>query len=374
MLWIMDENNHQQIDKLVNKLTLESGFPGSVIITQGNDVTYDSYKYDLTRPFAKQININTSFNLSSGAKVFTAIALFKLASEQILSLDEKITTYLGHKYKFLDSEITVKHLITHFSGVEEYFNEFEENGYEKLWKIVPAYNVRNTTDYECLINNIEMRFKPGEMYQYNNAGFIILGIIVEKLSAMKFVDYVEENIFKQVDMSRAGYFELDKLPDYAVIGNVYDNSSQCWKSNIYMIPARGGGEGGAFCSANDLNKLWRSIRNNTLLGGKVTQEFLRPQIQDGCDGEWFYAHGFWVNFVENEVFKYSCVGEDPGCSVRFNYYHEYDISIAVMSNVSQGSGKLSVEIQRLLFKEVNWESDQPATLQACNIALDNCTG
>src|SRR5690606_12546631 len=108
-----------------------------------------------------------------------------------------------------------------------------------------------------------MKFAPGERFQYNNAGFIVLGLIVEKATGQAFTDFVEENIFSRAGMGKSGYFRLDRLPKEAAFGYIEEENS--WRTNQYAIPVKGGPDGGAFVTAGDMAAFWERLMDFTLL-------------------------------------------------------------------------------------------------------------
>lgn len=137
-----------------------------------------------------------------------------------------------------------------------------------------------------------MKFKVGERFHYNNAGYILLGLIVEEASQLKFSEYVEEHIFKKVDMSNASYFEFDSLPRHTALSYI-DLPNGKWKTNIYSLPVKGGADGGAFVTVNDMENWWVSILNNWLLNEEHTNKLLTPYVKTN-NKNGFYGYGVWI--------------------------------------------------------------------------------
>lgn len=82
------------------------------------------------------------------------------------------------------------------------------------------YNVTAPDSFLPLFQNLPMKFEPGAQFSYSNAGFIVLGLIVEKLTGLRFNDYVEEHIFRACGMHDSGYFRMEQLPERTAIGYV----------------------------------------------------------------------------------------------------------------------------------------------------------
>ena len=116
-----------------------------------------------------------------------------------------------------------------------------------------------------------MMFAPGTKFHYNNAGFIILGLIIEEQTGIKFTEYIEKNIFNPIGMNDSGYFSLDRLPRHTALGYIKDETNQNWRTNAYSIPIKGGADGGAYVTAPDMLKFWVALFNNEILGKEYTK-------------------------------------------------------------------------------------------------------
>ena len=84
--------------------------------------------------------------------------------------------------------------------------------FEELWIKNPMYLIRSLKDFLPLFQNQPMKLSVGERFHYNNAGYILLGLIIEQTSQIKFADYIKEHIFKRSGMAESGYYEFDSLP------------------------------------------------------------------------------------------------------------------------------------------------------------------
>ena len=89
--------------------------------------------------------------------------------------------------------------------------------YDELWKDYPNYKIRKSEDLIPLFIDKPMMYPVGENFQYNNTGYVVLGIIIEKISKQGFDEYLTENIFIPCGMENTGYYELDRLPAKKVI-------------------------------------------------------------------------------------------------------------------------------------------------------------
>lgn len=309
-------------------------FSGTVLVKDKDEIYADvSYGYANR---AEQLNNvpGTRYGIASGCKLFTAIAICQLVGEGKISFDTKVTDYLSFDFPHFDEHITVHHLLTHTSGVPDYFDEEVMDYFEELWIDNPMYHLRRLEDFLPLFQNGHMKFRPGERFHYNNAGFILLGLIVEKASGLPFKEYVQQRVFEKAGMIDSGYFALDSLPGKTAIGYI-DNEDGTWKTNAYSIPVQGGSDGGAFVTAKDMAKLWNSLLNYQLLSKEITGQLLNSHAKEE-NGD-YYGYGVWIEKAGDDVVKYHVMGYDPGVSFHSAYYPKTDISLVVCSNKSVGA-------------------------------------
>lgn len=260
------------IDLVEKKIKNMKDFLGVIHIRKARKTIYEkAYGFaDISNE--RWNNINTRFGIASGAKLLTAIAVCKLVEQGKLKFDSLLKDYLD-----FDNNVTVKNLLTHTSGLPDYFDEEELSDFSKLWNNIPMYMMKEPKDFLSIIKNKITMFKPGEKFHYNNGAFVILAFIVEKVSGIQFIDFVKENVFDVLEMDSSGYFSMDMLPKNCAYG--YEkNSEGTLKTNIYSIPIIGGGDGGVFVTAYDVSKLWDGLLGYKLLSKDITNELLTPQI------------------------------------------------------------------------------------------------
>ena len=274
--------------------------------------------------------VDTRFGIASGCKIFTAVAICQLAEEGKLAFDDKLSGLLPNI--FPDFDVTVHQLLTHTSGIPDYFDEDVMGDFEELWIKNPMYLMKAGMDFVSLFKDKPMMFEPGVRFHYNNAGFIALGLIVEKVSGRAFTDYVEERIFAAAGMSASGYFRLDQLPAQTAFGYIDEGDS--WRTNQYALPIKGGADGGAFVTADDMALFWTRLMDYSLMSKEMTERMLTPHAGDE-DNE--YGYGVWIERNDGEVEKYHVMGYDPGVSFHSGYYPADRSILTVLSNKSKGA-------------------------------------
>lgn len=140
-------------------------------------------------------------------------------------------------------------------------------------------------------------------------------------------------------MSRSGYFELDNLPSNTAIGYI-DFPDGTWKTNIYSLPVKGGSDGGAFVTVNDMVNFWEALLKHELLSPPITQRMLTVHTMvDNNDN--FYGYGVWIaKNTEDEIIKYHVMGYDPGVNFHSAYYPRKSI-IAVICFPIDHQGRIT---------------------------------
>lgn len=282
------------------------------------------------------IQMNTRFGIASGCKLFTAIAICQLVEQGKLTFNTKLQDCLTIELPHFDQAITIHHLLTHTAGIPDYFDEEVMDDFEELWIAQPMYLMRSLSDFLPLFQNHPMKLTVGERFHYNNAGYILLGLIIEKISKMTFEDYITQNVFQKANMLDSGYFELDALPNNTALGYI-DLEGGSWKTNIYSVPVKGGADGGAFTTVEDISRLWEALMSYRLINPRLTQQLLTPYINTDEDYDRFYGYGVWIDQKENVISKYHVMGYDPGVSFHSAYYPLQSSVSVVCVNQSEGA-------------------------------------
>jgi len=324
-----------------------NSFSGTALVKDNEKILLDiSFGYANRSERLKNLT-STRYGIASGCKLFTSISICQLVEKGLLSFDSTLSECLDINFPNWDEKITIHHLLTHTSGIPDYFDEEVMDDFEELWINHPMYHIRCSRDFLPLFQNEHMKSKMGERFHYNNAGYILLGLVVEQLSGLSFTDYVEANIFKKAGMVNSGYYAFDALPENTAIGYI-DNSDGTWKSNIYSLPVKGGPDGGAYVTAKDMVRLWEALINHKLLNEALTNQLLtaHTQVKEGS----FYGYGIWIKKNENGIVKYHVMGYDPGVSFHSAYFPNSSFKVVVCSNKSAGAFDIMNRIEEELTK------------------------
>jgi CubicO group peptidase (beta-lactamase class C family) len=336
-------SKHIELYNFIHESCKELDFSGVVLVKQGTEVLSESAHDFANRSDRLPNTPGTRFGIASGSKLFTSIGIGQLVEKGVLSFNTRLKDCLDIDFPHFDDGVTIHHLLTHTSGIPDYFDEEVMTDFEELWKETPVYHMRSLGDFLPFFQSNRMKFAPGDRFHYNNAGFILLGLIIEQQTGKSFTDHIESEIFQKAGMDRSGYFSLDRLPHSTAFGYIEDKEENTWRTNLYSIPVKGGADGGAFITASDMMSLWEALFSYKLVNEETTRKLLTPHVH--VNGEVHYGYGIWMNQRDDEIYKFHVMGYDPGVSFRSSYYPQLDLKLAIPSNRESGPFEVTKAIE-----------------------------
>jgi len=194
-----------------------------------------------------------------------------------------------------------------------------------------------------------MKFPPGERFEYCNAGYLLLGLVIEIAAGVDFYEWMSQEIFAPAGMRDTGFFELDRLPPRTALGYLPIEGSEAWRTNIYSIPVRGAPDGGLFTTAGDVLRFHTALESSRLLSPDLTRTFLSPQLLVPNEVDTWYGFGLWHGKTKQGVRKIQMSGMDPGTLFYFIHYPEADAQIGLFSNTEGGYRGLREAFEEQLF-------------------------
>jgi CubicO group peptidase (beta-lactamase class C family) len=304
-------------------------FSGVISVRKDKEtIIRNSYGYaDINNKIPNEIE--TKFATASAGKVFVAVGILQLIQKGKLNSNDTIGNILDFDLKSIDKGITIRQLLNHTSGIPDYFDESTMEEYAELWQDFPNYKIRKSMDLLPLFIDKPMMYKAGEKFQYNNTGFVVLGLVIEKITGMLFDDYLSINVFEPCGMLNTGYYELDRLPAKCANSYIYDTQRKGYYTNIYSVDVKGTGAGGAFTTVIDVEKFWDNLLNGKLLPPDLLREMLSLQSNDDDD---YYGYGIWLEKTKEGTLEPWFQGCDPGVSFLSSYDRNQKINITLISN------------------------------------------
>lgn len=314
-------------------------FSGVVSISKnGKSIFKSAYGYaDL--PNERRNKVDTKFGTASAGKAFIAVAIMKLIEEGKLRFDSCIGNILDFDLKQVSKKVNITQLLNHTSGIPDYFDESIMEEYAELWADFPNYRIRTSADLIPLFINKPMMYEPGEKFQYNNTGYVVLGLIIESITRVPFDEFLSNAIFKPCGMGNTGYYELDRLPANCANAYILDERRNEYYTNIYSVDVKGTGAGGAFTTVDDIESFWMQIGN--VVSKQSVSKMLSSQVESGE-----YGYGFWLRTSDGkEPYPYF-QGSDPGVSF-ISSFDNAGLFIAITSNFGNNVWRIHRELRDL---------------------------
>ncbi len=256
-----------RVDGLHDFLTGED-FSGVVLLRRGDDTVFEG-AYGLASPRWGVPNaMDTRFDTASITKLFTSVAVLQLVGRGKLDLDTSIHAYADLSGTTISPEITLRHLLTHTSGIADDADEEAGEDYAELWVDKPSYSVMTTRDFLPQFAHKEPLASPGEQCRYCNVGYVLAGLAVEHASGQSYRDYVVDEIFTKAGMVSSGFFDRRDAEPNVAEGFDPDEDGRLVQ-NIFKYPPIGSPDGGAHVTAGDLIRFidgdegWRAAAEPT---------------------------------------------------------------------------------------------------------------
>jgi CubicO group peptidase (beta-lactamase class C family) len=332
-----------RLKKYLKKLDRLDFFSGSVLVAKGNTILFEaSYGYSNKKRNTKN-NANTSFNLASTTKSFTGVAIAKLAEQGKLNFTDPISKYIPEYPKDIADQVTIHHLLTHTSGIElddyEPFNIENDNAKN----LTEALHVQ-VKHIDSLNNGRRKNFKVLNKYDYSNEEYVLLGVIIERVSGMSYGAYIEQAIFTPLQMHNS-FADIQKLAKHQnkAIGYTYKDAHINYVDGIrrvydladkYLAP-----DGGIYATPRDLYTYLKAINNHTLVS-KESQELLfgkHAKFFDVPQESRYYGYGFAINRI-GKALTIGHGGVRPGVGSQMEYYPKEDYYVIVLSNYGSMAG------------------------------------
>ena len=337
--------NESAIEAVVQQQIAAAPFSGVVLVHERGQTIF-ARAYGLAqRSEALPNMLDTRFATASGSKTFTSVAICQLVARGLLAFDTPLTACVPIPLPF-DPTVTIHQLLTHTSGIPDYFDEAVEDDYEAFWHNVPVYRMRSPADFLPLFHDRPMQFAPGSRFHYNNAGFVVLALVVEHVAAMPFHRYVTHHVFEAAGMADSGYFATDQLPPRTAYGYIEDAMDGTWRTNIFAVPIIGGGDGGAYATGADIIAFWAALLDHRLLPESLTHAMLAQHAH--AHEQVHSGYGIWITRRGNGALTYTMRGGDPGVTFSSSCYPERGVQIVAIGNVSGGAGAITTALEPLL--------------------------
>jgi CubicO group peptidase (beta-lactamase class C family) len=312
----------KDVDQLATRLAAEDRFSGVILIAKDGKPLFQKAYGFADREQKIPNNLNTKFRIGSMNKMFTSVAIAQLVQQKKLKYSDTLAQVLpDYPDKDAAAKITVHQLLTHTSGLGDFFGEKFDSQKD---------NLHSLKDYLALFAGEKLKFEPGSQFSYSNAGMIVAGLIVERVSGQNYFDYVRDHIFKPAGMNDSGTFEKDKPQPNQSKGYMQDNGK--WVSNYESLPMIGSSAGGGDSTAPDLLRFDQALRSHKLLSPELTSLITTGKVDVDMPGE-KYAYGFEESNEDGKRIV-GHGGGAPGMNCDLRMFWDSGYTTIVMSNFS----------------------------------------
>lgn len=320
----------KEFEEYTNELVKDNHVPGAAVaISENNEIIY-------AKGFGvRDVNANepvdpcTIFGIASVSKSFAALAIMELQDKGMLSVDDPVVKYIPQwRISGVDdmSDIKISHLLSHTTGVPPMKRR------EELVKFTEHLEAFETEQLELL-------GRPGEYLSYCNDTFLLLGLIIQDLTGKLFTRHMTVEILDKLEMNRSTY-SLEDLRKFDNVSVPYVYNEQTCSLEQVPWPQLGNYEVGGGIRSNVLDLMNYSqvylnsgtFKGKTIVSPEAIQRMLQPVYKIGRNTYYCYALKVTPDYEGVTLVEHG--GSQPGVSSNFGFVPETNLSVAVLTNVS----------------------------------------
>jgi CubicO group peptidase (beta-lactamase class C family) len=309
---LADAQDVARMEQLIQARVDNKTFMGSVLVARGDEVVLSKGYGSANLEWNIANTPATKFRLGSVTKQFTAAAILLLAERGKLAIEDPLAKHWPSAPAAWNG-ITLFHLLTHSSGIANVTSDSDFAQW-KMHASTPEQTIAHVHDKP-------LELKPGERMSYSNSNYVLLGLIVERLSGQSYADFMRDNVFKPLGMNDTGYdVSATILPRRAAgYGPGFVNAPY----TDMTVPH---GAGGLYSTTEDLLRWTQGLFGGRLLSAASLEKMTTPFKGD-------YAFGVLVTTAGGRK-MISHAGGIEGFNTQLAYYPETEITVAVLANVN----------------------------------------
>jgi CubicO group peptidase (beta-lactamase class C family) len=320
-----------QVDRYMRSQMAGLGIPGaSVGVIKGGKLIksagYGFANLELKSPATPE----TVYELGSLTKQFTAAAVMLLVEEGKVDLNDSVTNYFPDAPASWKG-ITVRHLLTHTSGIQ---NHVGAPGFMDRFKTDLLFNTSpSLPELTRMFYELPLEFEPGETWAYDNTGFILLGLMIEKVSGKDYFTFLSERLFKPLGMNATVSTNPKPITPNRASG--YDRvANGTFENRGILMPGIALSAGSVISTVSDMAK-WHAALNSVkiLKPSSLKQMWSVTRTNDGSIAPFDYGFGWFIDdFNGHRIVQHS--GGTPGFSTVFYRFIDDDLAVIVLTNRS----------------------------------------
>jgi D-alanyl-D-alanine carboxypeptidase len=306
----------------IDDLVKQDRFSGTVLVTKNGKVALSGAYGMADREKNVPNALDTKFRIGSMNKMFTATSILQLVQAGKIQLSDPFGKYItDYPNKEVSSKVSIEQLLTHTGGTGDIFGtQFDEHRKE----------LRTLQDYVNLYGKRGLEFPPGSRLEYSNYGFLLLGVVIDRISGKRYYDYVSENVYAPAGMTSTGSLpENENVPGRSIGYTAMGTGSL--HPNTDTLPYRGTSAGGGYSTVEDLQRFASALLSHKLLNAEYTDLLTTGKVETPGRGK--YAFGFSDEGAESGIRHFGHGGGAPGMNGDLQIYPQSGYVIAVLSNL-----------------------------------------
>lgn len=322
----------KQIDSIFSAVTSKTE-PGLAVVIRKDSRTVFEQGYGMRDLRSNlPIDVYSNFRIASFTKQFTAMAIMLLVHEGKLRYEDRVTEIFP-EFPAYGRQITIRNLLNHTSGLEDYEDLLMKEYQGRSWQTIPQIDDEGVL--ALLEHQSGTKFPPGSKWEYCNGGYVVLSKVVSKVSGQPFRDFLHNRIFLKLNMRNTLVFQYGKN-QVANRAYGYTNDNGVWLETDQSPTSATLGDGAIYSSVDDLIKWDDALRSHSLLSEKEFQPAVTPvEIpgQSSISGKENEGYGFgWFLDTYRGRQRMWHTGGTIGFQAVIERFPDSNLTIVVLAN------------------------------------------
>ena len=287
----------QEVDRIVKHYHQEYQFNGTVLVSKAGEVAFKGAYGMANREWNIPHSADTRFRVGSITKQFTAALILQLVSEGRIDLEAPLSRYVPEYPAKVADRVTVHQLLTHTSGIRSYTSmpNFRKDASRDPYPPV---------EFVKFFANEPLDFEPGAKFQYNNSGYFLLGVIIEKVTGNSYTEELKERIFGPLGMTGSGYDLHDALIEKRA--SAYDARLDGYRNSAYLDMSLPYAAGSLYSTVEDLYTWDRALAAGNVLSPEMSEKMFKAHVKSGPEPD---SSSYGYGWVIEEAAKPGVDGE-----------------------------------------------------------------
>lgn len=329
---------NQEIASRLDAYLTDAGFTGSVLVAKDGIILLSKGYGQADRNKKIPNTGQTKFRIASVTKQFTAVAILILQSRGKLDLQDSVCDYISN-CPAAWQPITLHHLLTHTSGIPDYYSSPDWTNYQAT-PIAPSALIEHFIDEP-------LDFQPGAMWKYSNSGYVALGAIIEQVSGTSYENFIKDNILDPLKMRDTGY--LENIGDLAIgYPDAFTTQPDDFEDSSTLFAS-----GGLYTTVNDLYLWDQALFTDKLIPKDLLDKMLTPYVSTpDMVGITIFGYGYgWfiAEFKKHRMLFHT--GRIEGFIALNAFYPDDKVVMIVLSNQRNVDSGIVIQLANIIFGE-----------------------